>query len=493
LKRVCKSNKEELKKPVIVLLILFLVLVYCSFLQAQAPVPPDVSQMKIFQTWTGDLDGMVKRRVIRTLVAYNKTTYFLDNGIPRGIGYDAMKEFETELNKKLKLGTLGVVVVFIPTSRDQLLSALANGRGDIAIGAITVTSDRQKLVDFTDPIYKNVSEIVVTGPGAPQITAVQDLSGKEIFVRKSSSEYQSLLALNEQLKKEGKKEVVIRLAADHLEDEDLLQMANAGLIKMIVVDQFLAEFWKQILNKITLHPNVVVRTGGDIAWAIRKNTPQLKTELNTFLKTHVKGTEFGNVLFQEYLKDIKIVENATSESELQKYSQLKSFFKKYGEQYSVDWVLMTAQGYQESRLNQNVKSNVGAIGVMQLMPSTGKQMGIADIYQAESNIHAGVKYMQFMRDQYYKNEPMDDLNKTLFTFASYNAGPEKIQELREEAKKRGLNPNVWFNNVEYIVSEKIGQQTVTYVSNIYKYYIAYKLVEEQNLAREKAEQQIEQN
>jgi membrane-bound lytic murein transglycosylase MltF len=460
---------------------------------AQTPVPPEVSQLKIFEPWFGDLDGMVKRRAIRTLVAYNKTTYFLDNRTPRGVAYDAMEEFGTILNKKLNLGTFGVNVVFIPVSPEQLLAGLADGRGDIAIGILTITPDRQKIVDFTDPVYTKVTEIIVTGPGSPQITTTRDLSGQEIFVRKSSTKYQSLLALNEQLKKEGKKEVVFRFAPDNLEDEDLLEMVNAGLIKIIVVDDFLARFWKQILAKITLHPDVTLRTGADIAWAIRKNTPQLKAELNAFVKTHAKGTEFGNILFQEYLKNIKIVESATSESELKKYTQLKSIFEKYGAQYSMDWVLMTAQGYQESRLDQSVKSQVGAIGIMQLMPATGKQMGVGPIDQAESNIHAGVKYMQFMRDQYYKNEPMDDLNKMLFTFASYNAGPGKIQELREEAKNRGLNPNVWFNNVEYVAAEKMGKQTVTYVSNIYKYYIAYKLIEEQNLAREKAEQQIKQN
>ena len=128
--------------------------------------------------------------------------------------------------------------------------------------------------------------------------------------------------------------------------------------------------------------------GGDIAWAIRKNSPQLKAELNAYIKTHAKGTEFGNMVFQEYLKDTKVVESATSESELKKYTELKSIFKKYGQQYSMDWVLMTAQGYQESRLNQNVKSDVGAIGVMQLMPATGKQMSVGDIHQVEPNIDA---------------------------------------------------------------------------------------------------------
>ena len=456
------------------------------------PLPAEVAQMKIFQPWKGDLDGMIKRRTIRTLVVYNKTTYFVDKGQPLGIACDAMKAFETVLNKKLNLGKVGIHVVFIPVSRAQLLPALAERKGDLAIAGLTVTPERQKLVDFTPPVYKDSSEIVVTGPGAPQITTVQDLAGQEIFVRKGGSKYESLLKLNGQFKNEGKKQIIFRFAPENFEDEDILEMTNAGLVKIAVIDKLVAEFWKQIFPDITLHPDVAVRTGADIAWAVRKNTPQLTAELNEFIKTHGKGTSFGNVLLQKYLKNIKFVKNAGSEAELKKYAHLRQIFQEYGKKYDLDWILMAAQGYQESRLDQNVKSQVGAIGVMQVMPATGEELKVGDIREIEPNIHAGVKYMHFMINQYYKNEPMDKLNKALFTFASYNCGPGRVRGLRKEAEKRGLNPNIWFNNVEYIAAEKIGHETITYVSNIYKYYIAYKLINDQEVAREKAKQEMKQ-
>jgi membrane-bound lytic murein transglycosylase MltF len=165
-------------------------------------------------------------------------------------------------------------------------------------------------------------------------------------------------------------------------------------------------------------------------------------------------------------------------------------FRTYGDKYGIDWMLMAAQGYQESRLDQNAKSTVGAIGVMQVMPATGKELNVGDITQMDPNIHAGVKYVRFMIDQYYKNEPMDDLNKGLFAFASYNAGAGRVAGLRKEAAKRGLDPNVWFHNVERIAAEKIGRETVTYVSNIYKYYVAYTLVQGEYLERMEARQQF---
>ena len=189
---------------------------------------------------------------------------------------------------------------------------------------------------------------------------------------------------------------------------------------------------------------------------------------------------------RRYLENASYVKNAASEAERKKLRALVKYFETYGSKYDVDYLLMVAQGYQESQLDQSAKSHVGAIGVMQVMPATGKDLAVGDIHQVEPNIHAGVKYFRFMIDQYYKNEPMDALNKGLMTLASYNAGPGRIRQLRKETARRGLNPNVWFGNVERIVSEKIGRETVQYVSNIFKYYVAYRMVLEQEQARARA-------
>lgn len=474
-------------------LFLFFMLLYLGSISFAAQEPANkatISGDPVYKTWTGDLDGMVKRRFIRVLVAYNKSTYFIDKGTQRGIAYDSMKLFEASLNKKLQLGKLGLHMVFIPVARDESFKGLAEGRGDISIANLTITPDRLKLVDFAEPLYKNASEIVVTGPGAPAITKVDDLSGQAVYVRQSSSFFESLTALNERFKKEGKKEIIIKPASENLETDDILEMVNAGLIKITIADSHVATFWKQVFTGITLHPDVTVRTGADIGWAIRKNSPQLKAELDAFIKTNAKGTATYNMMFQKYLKNLKYVENATSEAEIKKFQELLKFFRQYGEKYKVDWLLMGAQGYQESQLNQNAKSQVGAIGVMQLMPATGKDMNVGDISETETNINAGIKYMRFMMDQYYKNDPMDDLNKMLITFGSYNCGPGRMRSLRAETAKRGLNPNVWFGNVERITAERVGQETVTYVSNIYKYYLAYKISLEEVEKKKEIKQEL---
>jgi len=446
----------------------------------------------VLKPWVGDLDGMIARRVIRVLTVNSKTFYFHDKGTQRGTVVDWFKLFEDELNKKLvakktlKHKHLKVRVVFIPVRRDQLLPGLAAGQGDIAAANLTVTPERQKLVDFTVSGLANVSEVAVSGPASAKIVSLDSLSGKEVFVRKSSSYYESLVALNKKFATEKKLPITLKEAPETLEDEDLLEMLNAGLVALIIVDKHKADFWKQIFPKLTVHDNVAVRAGGEVAWAIRKDSPQLMATLNDFVTRHKVGTSTGNQLLTRYLKNVRYVNNAASEAERKKFLGLVQYFQKYGNQYEVDWLLMGAQGYQESKLNQNAKSSVGAIGIMQLMPATGKDMNVGDIAQIEPNIHAGIKYMRFMVDQYYDKEPMTKLDKALFAFASYNAGPGRVRQLRQEAAKRGLDPNVWFQNVEYVAAERIGQETVTYVSNIYKYYIAYRLILESQGAQKEA-------
>ena len=269
-----------------------------------------------------------------------------------------------------------------------------------------------------------------------------------------------------------------------------IEMVNAGLIPLIIVDQHKADFWKQVFPKITVHDGVAVRTGADIAWAIREGSPQLKAAVDDFVARHAQGTAGGNALLVRYLKSAQYVKDAASEAERQKFLALVQYFKTYGEMYDVDWLLMGAQGYQESQLNQAARSKVGAIGVMQVMPATGKELGVGDITKVEPNIHAGIKYMRWMIDQYYGKEPMTRLDKALFAFASYNAGAGRIAQLRQDAAQRGLDPNVWFNNVEYVAAEKIGAETVTYVGNIYKYYIAYTLILEARAEKAKAVEQM---
>ena len=465
----------------------------------EAPLPetaspydvlPESVRLALDKPFTGDFDAMVERRLIRVAVTFNRTHYFVDEGQQRGMAYEALKSFEDDLNAQTKTGHLKVNVVFVPLPRDQLFPALLNGKVDLVAAMLTVTPERQAVVAFSEPTRTDVNEVVVTGPGAPQMATVDDLAGKEVFVRKTSAYYSSLVRLNEQLKERGKPAVVLRAAPEVLEDDDLLEMVNAGLVPIIVVDDYLAEFWSQVFTNLNVHRDIAVRSGGSLAVAVRKENPELREVVNTWIRKHGQGDAFRNTVERRYLKSVKYAKNAASEAERRKFEAMVDLFRKYGSQYDIDYLLMAAQGYQESTLDQDAKSHVGAIGVMQIMPATGKELDVGDITQLEPNIQGGVKYMRFMMDHYFADEPMDDLNKGLMTFAAYNAGPGRLRKLRREAEERGLDPNVWFGNVERVASERIGRETVQYVSNIFKYYVAYRLIVDRRDQRDAAKADI---
>jgi membrane-bound lytic murein transglycosylase MltF len=451
---------------------------------------PAESRSLLDQEFVGDIDEMVKRRLIRVGVVYNRTQYFIDRGVQRGISAESIALFEEQLNKRLKTGLLKVHVAAVPLSRDQLFPALLAGKVDLVAAALTITPERRKIVDFSNPTRSAVSEIVVTAPNVTPPATVDELSGREVFVRKSSSYFESLEQLNTSLRARGKAPVIIEFAPEALEDDDILEMVNAGLVEMTVVDDFVVELWQKVLPDIRPQAALAVRTGGDIAIGVRKSNPRMLQAANTFIKEYGPNTAFGNTMDRKYLESTRYVKNAAAERERQKLRELVKLFQTYGSKYSVDYLLMAAQGFQESQLDQSARSHVGAIGVMQIMPATGKDLNVGDINLVEPNIHGGVKYFRFMMDEFYKDEPMTELNKGLMTLASYNAGPGRMRQLRRETAKRGLDPNVWFGNVERITSERIGRETVQYVSNIYKYYVAYRLVVDREAARARAKSEV---
>jgi membrane-bound lytic murein transglycosylase MltF len=477
-----------------------LVLVASAYGQSSAPSPSSpVSKQKVRQLdisrkpWTGDFDQMLERREIRVLVPYSRSLYFNDKGREMGIAAENIRDFERWINKKYakQLGKRPLTVYIIPTTRDKLLPEVSQGLGDTAVGNLTVTEERLKTVDFATLEHGfTVRELVVTGPRSPAIASTDDLAGKTVHVRKASSYYESLETINERFKKEGKPAAKLVLVPDALEDEDMLEMLNIGLMEIIVVDDWKAKMWAQVLPKIRVNEQAVLREGGKVGWAIRKGSPKLQTEIVDFFQSYLKKQGVRAYRMKQYMSRIKQIKDPTSTSEWKRFEETLALFRTYGEEYNFDPLMLAAQGYQESQLNQNAKSKVGAIGIMQVMPKTGQELKVGDVHITESNIHAGAKYMDQLMTKYFPDAKFTEQNRTLFAFASYNCGPGNVSKMRKEATKRGLDPDQWFNNVEIVTAEKIGMETTTYVRNIFKYYVAYKLQLDAVDATRKAREQV---
>jgi membrane-bound lytic murein transglycosylase MltF len=450
---------------------------------AAAPLPSVLDT--VIEPHTGDLPEMLQRRQIRALVAVDRTHFFFDRGAQKGITADALLEFDRWVNQELKTKkNLKMQVVVVPVRRDQLLQALLSGRGDVIAVFVTDTPERRKLVDFAAAGFQ-VTEVFVSNAATPAPTTLDDLSGREVWVRRGSAYFESLNALNRDFAVRKIKPVVVRELDPAIEDDEALEMVNAAVIPATVTNRYVAKLWAPLLPELRVHETVQLRSNAPFTWAVRKDNPQLRELVGKFHGKHGEGTLWGNMKFKEYFVDGKFIRNPRNAKDAERLRQTRQLFEQYGTQYSLDWLLLAAQAYQESGLDNKKKSAVGAIGIMQVMPATARdpRVRVKNIEQLDRNIEAGTKYLRLMIDDYFEAEPMTRLDKALFSLASYNAGPARVAKLRTEAGKLQLDPNVWFDNVEIVAARRIGAETVTYVRNIYKYYLAYKLMEEQGLVQ----------
>ena len=432
-------------------------------------------------------------RSVFVLTVYNKTNFFIDEtGHYRGFEYDILKGYEKFINRGRKKASERYYLVFIPMRFEDILPALAEGRGDIAAANLTITDERAQTVDFADAYLPNVNEIVVTHRDAPAIESIDDLAGRSVYVLAATSYVEHLMALNERFVGEGKSPMEIIEADADFDHADVLELVNSGVVDVTVADEHIAKVWSQVFPNIILKSDIVVSSGGSVAWAVRKNIPKFLASVNSYVKKIKKGTLQGNMAFDAYYKSRRWVKNPLDPKELSKLDTVVKFMKQYGERYGWDWIAVAAQAYQESGLDHNKVSSAGAVGIMQLLPSTAAQkpIYIKDVSSVENNIHAGVKYLNFIRKRYFDDPAISPANRVDFSWAAYNAGPARIQKLRKKAAKRGYDPNKWFNNVEHMASESIGRETVDYVANINKYFIAYKfaLERQEKLLRVRQEQ-----
>ncbi|MCB1772159.1 MAG: lytic transglycosylase F [Gammaproteobacteria bacterium] len=450
---------------------------------------PSIIEAVVNQRFTDDLAAMRKRRQIRALVAYSRTDFAIrPDGKAVGLQVEMLAEYEKRLNKGIKRAVERTRVILIPTTFDRLIPDLLEGKGDIAAALLTMTPERKKRVAFATGAAMEVSELLVQHKKAKPVTTLDQLAGREIVVLRNSSYAEHLRALNRDFAERGLEPIRITEAESQLHSEDILELVNSGAVEMTVVDDYKARIWAKVLPDIRVVESVPVSQGNTLGWAVRKNNPKLHASLNSFARKVRKGSLLGNILFKRYYDDPEWISNPLADAERSRFRQVVAVFSIYADTYGFDVLATTAQAYQESRLDQNRRSHRGAIGIMQMLPSTAADpnVGIDDIRSLENNIHAGVKYLAFLRDRYFSEPGISPKDRLAFSWAAYNAGPANVRRMRSKASKMGLDPDSWFGQVELAAARTVGNETVDYVRNVFKYYVAYALVRDQLLATTQA-------
>lgn len=473
-----KSNIDHLKRVVNNGYRLLIILLFVPFLSFSLELTPLSNTPYI-----GDFDALEKKGVIRVLVSEDLGFYYVEGGRPKGMLAEVLHHFEKDLKKKHAY----MNVQIIPVTRDELIPALNSGFGDVVVANLTKTKRREKIIDFSTPMINNIKEFLVTHKNEPELIDIDELSGKEIWVRASSSYFESIQNVNRYLDFHNLAPIHVNFFDEALQDYEIIEMVNQKYIYATILDSHKTELWLSVMDNIKIHSQLPLRDNAEIGWAFRKNSPELEKQVNAFLQTAKTGTLLGNVLYDRYIVNSKWLSRALSPNKIKHMQSLASLFEKYSEQYNSDWVMVSAQAFQESGLDNSKVSHKGAVGIMQVLPSTAKDpnVDIKDIKVLENNIHAGVKYMRFISDRYFSDAAITPDNQVYLSLAAYNAGPAKIRKMRRLAVKHGYDPNVWFKNVEIITRRNIGREPVNYVANINRYYVIYKQLDVMHQLKEK--------
>lgn len=426
----------------------------------------------INDAFLGDLSAMADRGVIRIGTTFSRTNFFLEEGRPRGATWEVMERFEGWLREHDET-LAGVRVILVPLQRNALVDSLLEGRVDLLAANLSITPERAEQVTFSVPLASGVRELVVTGPAGATIETIDDLAGQPIHVRASSSYRESLESLAASFRARGLAPPEVVFVDELLETEDILELVAAGVFPTTIADGGLAHLWGEVLPQLVVHEDLAIKDGISIGWAMRPDSSELKRTVDAFVAEHRQGTLFGNIIIKRYFQDNRWVRNPLGAQDRVRFDEVSGYFQEYAEQYGLDWLLSAAQGFQESRFDQSMVSPAGAVGIMQLLPSTAadSMVGIPDIEVEEKNIHAGIKYKSRILERYFDDPAIHPVDQHLFALAAYNAGPRRIRDYRARAAERGFDPNRWFRNVELVSNA----ETRTYVANIFKYYVAYRL------------------
>lgn len=428
------------------------------------------------EPWRGDWDAIrAERRLLRVLTTYNRTNFFIESGTGRGLEFEAMRNFEAWVNRRdAPGGPAGLRVVFVPLPREALIPALLAGRGDVIAAGMTATPARMAQALFARPYILGVREVVVRHRDAAPVPSAEDLSGRTVLLTRGSSYVRSVRALDERLRAAGRPGIAMREAPPHLETEDLLELVNAGFAPYAVADSHLAAAWERVLPDIVVEADAAVAEDGDIAWAVRPDAPGLKAVLDEFVTWRIEERRAEAIdNFRRHFEGTRFLSNPFGLGTRDRLRRFAPVFQREAEQVAFHWLMMLAQGYQESGLDPAARSPAGAIGIMQLLPATGRQMGIRNLLDAEQNIRAGVAYMAHLQSRYFDDPAIAPAERIYLVLAAYNAGPNRINRLRQVAARLGLDPNRWFGHVEQVVQSHVGSETVRYVANIRAYFLTF--------------------
>ncbi|MDZ4325097.1 MAG: transglycosylase SLT domain-containing protein [Pseudomonas sp.] len=418
-----------------------------------------------------DLQEIRSSRVLKVLVNQSRNSSGEVQGQSIGVEYHRLRAFEQYLNGHARDGQ-EVTLKIIPKAKDQLLGALQRGEGDLVAPGELLDLQPGYAVSASEPIASNIPLVLVGIKGEKRYTHLEQLSGKTLALPNGSAAGVAISQINQKLALHKLAPVKIEWVDPSLAVEDVLEMVQGGIFHLTIVEQPIAERWGKILPKLRFDRQVLISEPGEEFWFVRRDASMLRASIDRFLIGYKKPSD-QDVAFLRIYRRLYQVHYPLAKADRQRLEKLRPVLQKHADAQGMDWLNLAALAFKESALQPNARSGSGPTGLMQITPSAAQRVGVGNIQNLDANVQAGAKYLAMIRRKFFASPKLNERERMAFVLAAYNIGPERVQGMRAEARRRGLNPNQWFFQVERIAMEQVGMGPVSYVNSVNKYYLAF--------------------
>jgi len=418
-----------------------------------------------------DLPQVRGSGVLRVLVNQSRNSSGELNGQPVGVEYRRLRAFERYLNRSAK-GGRPLRLEIIPRAKDQLIAALQRGEGDLVAPGELVNLQGQGDISPSTPIMGKVPLVLVGHKGRVRYRRLEQLAGKTLALPAGSAAGEAVQRVNEQLAARRLRPIAIDWVDPSLAVEDVLEMIHAGIYSLSVVELPIAQRWAKVLPRLQVASEVRFPHDGKLSWFVRRDAGMLRASIDGFLKDYRPPSD-QDAVFQRAYRRLYKVHYPLGNLERRRLEKVRPVLQQYAERNNLDWLNLAALAFKESTLNPAARGAGNATGLMQVTPAAARSVGVSNIHRLENNVQASARYLASIRRKFFASPRLNERERMAFTLAAYNAGPQRVQQLRAEARRRGLNPDQWFFQVERVAAEQLGLGVVSYVNSVNKYFLAF--------------------
>lgn len=418
-----------------------------------------------------DLGQIRSSKVLRVLVNQSRNSSGEIKGEPVGVEYYRLRALEHYLNARAGEGQQ-IRLQIIPRAKEQLLGALQRGEGDLAAPGELLDPAVVGAVNRSAPVLDQVPLVLVGRKGGRSFTRIEQLSGRTVALTSASAAGALIEQANQQLALRKRAPIKIEWVDSTLAVEDVLEMVQAGIYASTIVERPIAQRWARVMPRLRLDTRLQLGAPQAMRWYVRRDATLLLATVDRFLQGY-RASENQDAAFERIYRRQYRVHNPLASKDRQRLQAVRAVLQKHGQAQQIDWLNLAALAFKESTLNPAARGRGGAHGLMQITPAAAQRVGVSDTASVDGNVQASARYLALIRRKFFASPKINERERMAFVLAAYNLGPERVQAMRAEARKRGLNGNQWFFQTERVAMEQVGMGPVNFVNSVNKYFLAF--------------------